>query len=54
MIDQELVDMYIENLNERYTAEELVELLGLSTMQIIDAFYEEVLDHRNLLDADRE
>ena len=44
--DHELVESWKNRLADRFTAYELVELLGLDVWQIIEAFEEEVLNLR--------
>ena len=44
MIDQELVDERRLYLCDRYTAEELVSLLDISTESVFDRFFDECLD----------
>lgn len=43
MLDGDSVDQLRSAISDRYTAEELVEILGLSTEDIFDRFVEEVL-----------
>lgn len=52
--DQELIDEYLISLADRYTASELVELLGLDIWAILDNFEEEILNHKDLRNSDRE
>lgn len=44
MRDEETIDEFIKNVLDRYTAEELVEALGLSTRDVIDAFYDAIIE----------
>lgn len=43
-MDIELIEEYLDHLDDRYTAEELVELLGLSTRDILERFREECIE----------
>lgn len=47
-LDLELFLEFRERLVDKYTAEELCELLGLTAEDIIDAFEEKVLELRDL------
>lgn len=44
MLDSERTDEFIKYILDRYTATELVELLDLTTEQIVGAFFEETLN----------
>lgn len=44
MRDDNAVDEFIKNILERYNAAELVDLLDLSTSDVVDAFLERILD----------
>jgi hypothetical protein len=44
MQDVETIDLFLKRIIDKYTAEELCEMLGLTTEQIVDAFYEQVLE----------
>lgn len=51
MINEDVIEEYLDMVCERWTAEELVELLGLSARDICEQFREEVLDSRNVREA---
>lgn len=42
-------DEFLKALMDRYETTELVELLGLSTEDIIDAFYERIMENEEAL-----
>lgn len=44
MIDEAAVDLFIKMICDRYSPEELIELLGVSTADICQRFYDEVLE----------
>lgn len=43
-MDIEMIEEYLNHLEDKYTAEELVELLGLSTRDILERFRDECVD----------
>ena len=43
-VDYELLEEFKAELSERYTAEELCELLGLDVWDIIEAFPEKIME----------
>jgi hypothetical protein len=43
---------FLEALEDKFTAEELVELLDLKTSEIITAFFHEVLKQQNMLEEE--
>jgi len=43
-MDTELIEEYLDHLEDKYTAEELVELLELSTRDILERFREECIE----------
>jgi len=43
-MDIELIEEYLNHLEDKFTAEELVELLGLETRDIIERFREECIE----------
>jgi len=46
MLDRELLEEYKNQLADRYTAAELVELLELDVWQILEMFEEEIIELR--------
>lgn len=52
-MNEGLIDSYLQALKDRFEPWEIVELLGLSNNQIIDRFYEELIEGPNLLEVDR-
>jgi hypothetical protein len=44
--DRDLENDYMDRVEDRFTAAELVEELGLETQDIIDAFWEIILEKR--------
>ena len=44
--DPDFVDAYLQQVRDRFTAEELVEVLGLDVEDIINAFYDQILDKK--------
>lgn len=44
MLDEDYTDEFLARIADKYTAEELVEVLGLDVWQIIEMFRERVLE----------
>lgn len=52
-MNSDLLEEYLNALADRYDATELVELLELSTWDIIEMYREKIVEMPNLLYADR-
>ena len=46
--DQTYLEEFTERIKDRYTAEELVEILGLSVEDIVEVYFEECMENRLL------
>lgn len=52
-IDDDLFEEYLNQLNDRYTSWELVELLDLTTWEVIEAFRDLLHEKHLEMDYDR-
>lgn len=52
MLDSEILDAFLKRLLDHYTATELVDRLDLTTEDIVDAFYELIMENSRDLTED--
>ena len=49
--DRELIDLYLDKVADKFTAEELVELLELDVWDIIEFYQEQILENHWIKEA---